>query len=47
MMEHQLTAQIRVHDLDLNGILRQPVAEIGKDLSPDLQQPIEETTAAR
>jgi len=31
MMEPQLmTAQIRVHDLDLDEILRQPVAEIGE-----------------
>jgi len=30
-MEPQLmTAQIRVHDLDLDEILRQPVAEIGE-----------------
>ena len=30
VMEHQLmTAQIRVHDLDLDEILQQPVAEIG------------------
>ena len=29
-MEHQLmTAQIRVHDLDLDEFLRQPVAESG------------------
>jgi len=30
MTEHQLmTTQIRVHDLDLDEILQQPVAEIG------------------
>ena len=36
----QLTAaQIRVHDLDPDGILRQLVAEIGDGSSPDLQRP--------
>jgi len=40
MMEHQLmTAQIRVRDLDLDGILRQLVAEIGDGSSPNLQRP--------
>jgi len=34
-MEHQLmTAQIRVHDLDLDGILQQPVAEFSDGTFP-------------
>jgi hypothetical protein len=40
MMEHHLmTAQIRVHDLDPDEFLQQPVAEIGDGSSPDLQRP--------
>jgi len=35
MMEHQLiTAQIRVNVVDLDEILRQPVAEIGDGVAP-------------
>ena len=35
MMEHQLmTAQIRVHDLDLDEILQQAVAEISDGTFP-------------
>ncbi|MDP2604126.1 MAG: hypothetical protein Q8S00_16260 [Deltaproteobacteria bacterium] len=41
-MEQQLmTAQIPVHDLDLDEILQQPAAEIGCRLLPKvLQQPV-------
>jgi hypothetical protein len=47
MLAQLMTAQIRVHDLDLGEILQQPVAEFGEGLSPDFQRPIEKTTAAR
>lgn len=41
MVEHQLmTAQIRVHDLDLDEILAQPVREFGYKLLPNLQQAV-------
>jgi hypothetical protein len=48
MMEQQLmTAQIRVHALDVGEILQQPVAEIGGGLSPNRQHPVEEKRALR
>ncbi len=37
-----MTAQIRVHDLDLGGLLAQAVPEFGNSLLPKLQQPAAE-----
>jgi hypothetical protein len=42
MVSRLMTAKIRVHEIALGEILRQPVAEFGEGLSADLQRPVEE-----
>jgi hypothetical protein len=42
MVSRLMMAKIRVHEIALGEILRQPVAEFGEGLSADLQRPVEE-----